>query len=812
MNMDYKANAVEQEAQSFWSAQRTFEGEAFSTKPKYYCLSMLPYPSGQLHMGHVRNYSLSDVVTRYQKMQGKNVMQPMGWDAFGLPAENAAIKHKTSPAVWTKHNIAQMKTQLKRLGFALDWSCELATCDPDYYRWEQWFFLTLYKKGLVYKKKAIVNWDPVDQTVLANEQVVDGRGWRSGALVEQKEIPQWFLKITHYADELLDDLDKLDGWPERVRTMQKNWIGRSEGMAIEFLVEGHDERLTVFTTRADTLMGATFLSLSPEHPLVKACANTSSSLAAFLKDCQQSPVMESELATMDKKGMDTGLKAIHPLSGELMPIWCANFVLMAYGSGAVMSVPGHDQRDYDFAKGYDLPIKQVIQTDNPEDNMARAAIVGKGTLINSGEFNGLDVERACEAILAALEQKGQGRIDVHYRLRDWGISRQRYWGAPIPIIYCEACGTVPVPEDALPVRLPEDIDFKDLAHSPLKHHASFYHTPCPTCGGEATRETDTFDTFMESSWYFLRYTCPDATRMVDDRANYWLSVDQYIGGIEHAVLHLLYARFFFKAMRDEGLIQADEPFTQLLTQGMVLKDGAKMSKSKGNTVDPQAFIDQYGADTARLFMLFAAPPEQSLEWSDQGVEGAYRFINKLWQFAYRHAEQINTYEDAPLDDTLHDVRGELYRILDQACHDMLKQQYNTVVSACMKMLNLLIQHESNPLALPLIQPGLSIILRVLNPIVPHVCHVLWRELGYGDDIATASWPEVVPAFLKRQRVTLVVQVNGKRRATMTVAVDEAQETLEQQVFADARLSSYIENKTVKKVIYIPNKLMNIVVG
>ena len=812
MAMIYNPKAVEAIAQSYWQEHSTFQGEDFSDQPKYYCLSMLPYPSGQLHMGHVRNYSIGDVMSRYQRMLGNNVMQPIGWDAFGLPAENAAIKHKLSPAKWTKKNIAQMKTQLKQLGFAYDWSRELATCDPDYYRWEQWFFIELYKKGLVYKKNALVNWDPVDQTVLANEQVENGRGWRSGALVEQKEISQWFLKITDYADELLDDLDKLDGWPERVKTMQKNWIGRSFGVAIDFKIENSQAQIAVFTTRVDTLMGATFLALSPGHSLVKECAASSADLAAFVTACQQTPVIEAELAMLEKKGMDIGLKAIHPLTGALMPIWCANFVLMAYGQGAVMSVPGHDQRDYEFAQKYDLQIKQVIQTNHSADDIHKASIVDKGVLINSGDFNDLDFTEACKAILAALDDKGQGRSEIHYRLRDWGVSRQRYWGAPIPMIYCPSCGTVPVAEADLPVILPENIDFADLGASPLKNHPEFYHTSCPECGGEATRETDTFDTFVESSWYFARYTCPDAKEMVDKRANYWQPVDQYIGGIEHAVMHLLYARFFFKAMRDHGLVKADEPFTKLLTQGMVLKDGAKMSKSKGNTVDPQALIDQYGADTARLFMIFAAPPEQSLEWSDQGVEGAHRFIKKLWQFAYRHSQAVKACTKMTADERLHDARASLHQILQKATQDMQKQQYNTVVSAGMKILNILLKHEEVDEDGSLIKEGLNILLRLLNPIIPHVCHVLWQHLAFGENIATARWPEVDTKALALDTITLVVQVNGKLRAKVIVQADHPQDKIEQMIFADENVSRHLGDKTIKKIIHIPNKLVNIVVS
>jgi leucyl-tRNA synthetase len=628
MDEHYQPTQIEAEAQAYWEQHQSFCVTEDPAREKFYCLSMFPYPSGRLHMGHVRNYTIGDVITRYQRMRGKNVLQPMGWDAFGLPAENAAIQNRVPPDQWTYQNIDYMRRQLKRLGFAYDWSRELATCHPTYYHWEQWLFTKLFTKGLVYKKTASVNWDPVDQTVLANEQVVDGRGWRSGAIVERREIPQWFLKITAYAEELLTALDRLTGWPEQVRTMQRNWIGRSEGVEVQFQVDGSDEPLSVFTTRPDTLMGVTFISVATEHPLVREAVKTKPELAAFIEECQHTATSEAILETLEKKGIDTGFKAIHPLTGEAVPIWAANFVLMSYGTGAVMAVPAHDQRDYEFAKVYGLPIKQVIapQHDQEARNLEQAAFGEKGVLINSGEFTGLDFDQAFEAITEYLQQAGKGRRMINYRLRDWGVSRQRYWGAPIPIIHCSRCGAIPVPEEDLPVVLPGEIQFDGVC-SPLKQMPDFYQTTCPQCGDKAERETDTFDTFFESSWYYVRYCCPgNDTAMADERVHYWLPVDQYIGGIEHAVLHLLYARFFHKVLRDVGVVQGDEPFTNLLTQGMVLKDGAKMSKSKGTTVDPQALIDQYGADTARLFIMFAAPPEQSLEWSESGVEGAHRFL------------------------------------------------------------------------------------------------------------------------------------------------------------------------------------------
>ncbi len=631
MNEEYQAQEIEEKVQKIWDEKSTFKVLEDPSKEKFYCLAMFPYPSGRLHMGHVRNYSIGDVISRYQRMQGKNVLQPMGWDAFGLPAENAAMKNKVAPAKWTYENIDYMRDQLKRLGFAYDWDRELATCKPEYYRWEQWLFTRLFKKGMAYKKTAGVNWCPHDQTVLANEQVIDGKCWRCDTAVERREIAQWFMKITDYAEQLLNDIDRLDGWPEQVRTMQRNWIGRSTGVELSFAIENEDP-LTVYTTRADTLMGVTYVAVAAEHPLAKKAAETNPELQAFIESCKTTSVAEADMATMEKKGMATGFTAIHPITGEQVPVWVANFVLIDYGSGAVMSVPAHDTRDYAFAKAYGLPIKQVIYpADGSDVTVDAEAFVEKGVLKNSAEFDGLTSEQAVDAIAEKLAAMGRGEKQTNYRLRDWGVSRQRYWGTPIPIIHCEKCGTVPVPEDQLPVVLPEDIAYGEDVGSPIKKMPEFYETSCPECGGKAERETDTFDTFFESSWYYARFTCPDADSMLDERAKYWAPVDQYIGGIEHAVLHLLYARFFHKLMRDEGLLDSDEPFTQLLTQGMVLKDGSKMSKSKGNTVDPQQLIERYGADTVRLFILFAAPPEQSLEWNDEGVDGAARFLKRLWK-------------------------------------------------------------------------------------------------------------------------------------------------------------------------------------
>ena len=622
MHQQYPFRDIEQQAQTYWEQNQTFAASENSDKPKYYCLSMFPYPSGRLHMGHVRNYTIGDVLSRFHKMKGFNVMQPMGWDAFGLPAENAAIKNNTAPAKWTYENIEHMKTQLKQLGLGVDWNREIATCKPEYYKWEQWLFTELFKKGLIYKKTATVNWDPVDGTVLANEQVIDGRGWRSGALVEKRDIPQYFMKITAYAEELLNDLDKLDGWPEQVKTMQRNWIGKSYGCEVEFPIVGQSGNLKVYTTRPDTLMGATYVAVAAEHALATLAAQNNPKLAEFIAECKRGSVAEADVATAEKKGMATGLYVEHPLNGEQLPVWVANYVLASYGEGAVMAVPAHDERDFEFANKYSLPIKAVIK--HTDDDVL--PMTEHGILFNSGAFNGLNFEQATDVISSALSAKNLGKKRTQFRLRDWGVSRQRYWGCPIPIVHCTKCGEVPVPVEQLPVRLPEDV-VMDGVGSPIKKYPLFYETTCPTCSGKATRETDTLDTFFESSWYFARYASFDCdTKMVDERANYWLPVDQYVGGIEHAILHLLYARFFNKLMRDVGLIKNDEPFTNLLTQGMVLKDGTKMSKSKGNTVDPQALIDAYGADTARLFMMFAAPPDQSLEWADSGVEGASRFL------------------------------------------------------------------------------------------------------------------------------------------------------------------------------------------
>ena len=832
-NKSYQPQQTEQQAQQFWDEQQSFRADEDAKGEKFYCLAMFPYPSGRLHMGHVRNYTIGDVMARYQRMQGKNVLQPMGWDAFGLPAENAAIKHQVPPANWTDENIDYMRDQLQRLGFAYDWSRELKTCDPDYYRWEQWLFTRLYEKGLAYRKTAPVNWCPNDKTVLANEQVIDGCCWRCDTPVERQEISQWFLKITQYADELLEELDGLEGWPEPVRTMQRNWIGRSEGVELQFGLEGRNESLTVYTTRPDTLMGVSYVAISPEHPLAAELAQDNKKLAAFVDDCRRMQMAEAAIETMEKKGLDSGLSAVHPVTGDVVPVWVANFVLMGYGTGAVMAVPAHDQRDYEFATKYGLPIRPVIFPLNGSDVDSQAeAYTAAGVLKNSGQFDGLDSVAARDAIAAYLEEQDKGKRTVNFRLRDWGVSRQRYWGAPIPMINCAECGTVPVPDSDLPVRLPTDINL-DGAGSPLRDIPAFLYTKCPQCGSDAERETDTFDTFMESSWYYARFTCPDqAGAMLDRRADYWLPVDQYIGGIEHAILHLLYARFFQKLMRDAGLSQHNEPFKQLLTQGMVLKDGAKMSKSKGNTVDPQQLIEQYGADTVRLFTMFAAPPEQSLEWSDSGVEGAHRFLRRLWVFSVKAAERINKgtgmFRTIPIDwskiaDAHRQSRYDIHMALKQANQDFERMQYNTVISAGMKILNILEKlpdlEPSAQSPLPprdvqtaIIHEGLGILLRMLAPIVPHISHALWQQMGYGDDILTAEWPRHNEQALHQDQVELVVQVNGKLRGRVKVPVEADGETVEKVAVNDENVHRFIADKTVRKVIVVPGKLVNIVVA
>ena len=813
----YNPKSVETAAQAFWTQQRAFETTEDLGREKFYCLSMLPYPSGDLHMGHVRNYTIGDVITRYQRMQGKNVLQPMGWDAFGLPAENAAIKHGLPPADWTFKNIERMRLQLQEMCFAIDWNREVTTCLPEYYRWEQWLFVKLYEKGLAYKRRSIVNWDPVDQTVLANEQVVDGRGWRSGALVERREIEQWFFKITAYAEELLQDLDTLTGWPEAVITMQRNWIGRSEGVEIQFTVEDHAEPLIIFTTRPDTLAGVTYLGIALEHPLAIQAAASDSHIATFLATARQTSVAEADLSTQEKRAIFSGLHAIHPLTKARVPIWITNFVLMEYGSGAVMAVPAHDERDHFVATQYQLPIRPVIQPAQ-DWNFDKKAYTGEGTLIDSGPFTGLSSAEARSHIAKWVESLQIGTRRINYRLRDWGISRQRYWGTPIPMIYCEACGTVPVPLHDLPVKLPLDI-VPTGQGSPLATHTAFCHTTCPVCGKAARRETDTMDTFVESSWYYARYACPNAaTHMLDDRAKYWTPVDQYIGGVEHAVMHLLYARFFHKVLRDEGLLNSNEPFTRLLTQGMVLKDGAKMSKSKGNVVAPQALIQQYGADTVRFFMIFTAPPEQSLEWSDSGMEGASRFLKRVWAFAMQHANSLIAHNQAdglpihPTEPALQTIRQAMHCILQQAYYDMERLQFNTVASAAMKLFNVLSDMTlDQPQAIGVAAEGISCLLRLLFPITPHITHVLWQHLQCGDDIVKAGWPLPDHRALQTDTCRYVVQINGKLRGELQMSKDATAKDLEAAAKQDAKISAHLADKPIKKVIFVPGKLLNLVV-
>ena len=864
MQQQYQPNEIEQRAQQHWDAQNTFAAKRDDSKPKYYCLSMFPYPSGKLHMGHVRNYTIGDVLTRWHKMRGYSVLQPMGWDAFGLPAENAAIQNKVPPAKWTYDNIAYMKKQLQSLGLGIDWSRELATCKPDYYKWNQWLFLRMLEKGIAYKKTQVVNWDPVDQTVLANEQVIDGRGWRTGAVVEKREIPGYYLGITQYAEDLLADLDKLPGWPERVRTMQANWIGKSIGVrfAFPYTLDGKNEKLWVFTTRADTIMGVTYCAVAAEHPLAARAAQDNPALAAFIEKCKQGSVMEADLATMEKEGMDTGLTVTHPLTGKQVPVWVGNYVLMSYGEGAVMAVPAHDERDFAFAKKYSLPIQQSIAVEGETFSTdAWQEWYGdkiKGRCFNSGKYEGLAYEAAVDAIAADLKALDLGDKQVQWRLRDWGVSRQRYWGCPIPIIHCDTCGDVPVPDDQLPVVLPEDC-VPDGSGNPLNKREEFLNCTCPKCGQPAKRETDTMDTFVDSSWYYARYASKfGADQMVDDETAYWMPVDQYIGGIEHAILHLLYSRFWSKVMRTLGLVNYDEPFANLLTQGMVLNHifsrrtdkggieyfapeevellhdaggkvtGAKlvadgsavdyqgigtMSKSKRNGVDPQSLIEQYGADTARLFMMFAAPPEQTLEWSDSGVEGSHRFLRRVWAFA---TEFDGIGKESPdlgsLPNDAKALRREIHLALKQANYDLSRFQFNTVVSAAMKMLNALEKSGKEAANRAVTQEALSILLRLLSPITPHICHTLWIELGYGTDILEAAWPEPLDAALVQDELELVIQVNGKLRGSMTVPKDMDKAAIEKLAVEQPCVQKHLEGVSVRKVIVVPGKLVNVVVG
>ncbi|MFV2060155.1 MAG: leucine--tRNA ligase [Gammaproteobacteria bacterium] len=820
MDEQYHPEKLEKLVQDYWEHNKSFSVDEKSDKEKFYCLSMFPYPSGRLHMGHVRNYTIGDVISRYQRMLGKNVMQPMGWDAFGLPAENAALKNNVAPGKWTRENINYMRKQLKELGFAYDWDREIATCDPDYYKWEQWLFTRLYKKGMVYKKTAAVNWCPNDKTVLANEQVIDDCCWRCGETVERKEIPQWFMKITDYAEELLKDLESLDGWPEKVRTMQQNWIGKSQGVEINFKIVNSDHTVKVFTTRPDTLFGVTYLAVAAEHPLAIEASKLHHNVDAFISECSSMGTAEKTIETVEKKGIDTGFKAIHPITGDQVPVFIANFVLMGYGDGAVMSVPAHDQRDWEFAKKYGLLIKQVITADQDDANeLTHAAITKKGELIDSGDFTGMSSNEAFNKIAVFLEKNKQGQIKTHYRLRDWGISRQRYWGSPIPIINCDKCGELTVPKKDLPVVLPEDVTL-DGVNSPIKSMPEFYNVSCPKCGGKAKRETDTFDTFMESSWYFARYCNPDNIEsMLDERASHWLPVDHYVGGIEHAILHLLYARFFLKLMRDEGLINIDEPFKKLLTQGMVLKDGSKMSKSKGNTVDPQGLVETYGADTARLFMMFAAPPEQSLEWSDSGVEGAFRFLRRLWKLVYTHQnsefKNISTISNdiSKLDDKQKKFRRLLHETIKKCSDDIGRRfTFNTAIAAIMELVNVMYKLEYNTIEDYIImQEALDNIVLMLSPIVPHICHQLWIALGHKETILDAPWPKVNEEALIRNSLELVVQVNGKLRARIEVPADASRDETEKLALEDQNVKKFTDAKGISKVIIVPGRLVNIVI-
>ncbi len=869
MEEKYNPTEIERAAQKYWEQNLAFRATESANKPKYYCLSMFPYPSGKLHMGHVRNYTIGDVLSRHYRMRGYNVLQPMGWDAFGLPAENAAMANNVPPAQWTDDNIAYMKQQLKSLGFAIDWAREVTTCKPDYYKWNQWFFLRMLEKGLAYQKTGVVNWDPIDKTVLANEQVIDGRGWRTGALVEKREIPMYYLAITQYAEELLSALDTLPGWPERVKTMQANWIGKSYGVRFAFPYElnGKTEKLWVFTTRADTIMGVTFCAVAAEHPLATQAAKNNPKLAAFIEECKQGSAMEADMATMEKKGMPTGMFVTHPLSGEQLEVWVGNYVLMGYGEGAVMAVPAHDERDFHFAKQYGLPIKQVISVAGQNFSIDAwqdwYADTEHGICVHSGKYDGLKCSDAVDAIAADLQTKNLGNKQVVWRLRDWGISRQRYWGCPIPLIHCEKCGTVPVPDHHLPVVLPIDC-VPDGSGNPLNKREDFLVCPCPKCGGPARRETDTMDTFVDSSWYYTRYACADNSQaMVDARAEYWLPVDQYIGGIEHAILHLLYSRFWTKVMRDLGLVKFDEPFKQLLTQGMVLNEiyfrkpesgrisyynpadvelelddkgnriGAMlkadglpvesggigtMSKSKNNGVDPQALIEQYGADTARFFMMFASHPEQTLEWSDSGVDGSYRFLKRVWAFGWRLKNEWRSKARAAtlttkLEEGLAAARREVHANLRQANYDLAKLQFNTVASAAMKILNALERAPGAGSAAhaAVVVEGFDILLRLLSPITPHICHDLWRELGYGENILLAAWPEPLEAALAQDEIELVLQVNGKMRGAVKVSATAAKEQIEQAALASEAAQKHMEGKPAKKVVVVPGRLVNIVV-
>ena len=820
MDEQYVPKVIENEAQSYWQNAQSFIAIEDVNREKFYCLSMLPYPSGELHMGHIRNYTIGDTISRYQRLLGKNVLQPIGWDSFGLPAENAAIKNKLPPAEWTKKNINKMQRQFKKMGYAFDWSREISTSDPSYYHWEQWFFLQLLEKGLAYKKESDVNWDPVDQTVLSNEQVIDGKGWRSGAPIERRKISQWFLKITDYAQELLDDIDQLDQWPDQVKTMQTNWIGKSVGAQIQFDLENSTESIYVFSTRPDTLFGASFLAIAPTHPLAIQAGKTDKKVKSFIKEHSNRKVAEADAATQEKLGILIQEQAIHPLSKDKkIPVYVANFVLADYGSGALMGVPAHDVRDFEFANQYNIAIQPVVEPDDGSQwDYHEQPFTDKGILTNSKKYNGMKSHEACEAIIAALEKKKKGCAKTQFRLRDWGISRQRYWGTPIPIIYCKACGIVPVPESDLPVVLPDDLTPTGQG-SVLDQTPEFYKTKCPKCGKAAKRETDTMDTFIESSWYYARYCCNDQNQsMLDGRGNYWCPVDQYVGGFEHAILHLLYSRFFFKAMRDIDIVNSNEPFKRLLTQGMVLKDGFKMSKSKNNVVSPQGLIKKFGADTIRVFIIFAAPPEQDLEWSDQGMEGCHRFLKRLWQAAYQHLQQKqNLHSDiTTLSEEIqiqHQAfRSQLHQILSKINHDMQRQQYNTVVSGCMKILNLIQKNELNEsISYELNHEALRILLLTLNPIAPHITHHIWQAMGLEPSIEKATWPTVDLQALVKSNISWVIQVNGKRRANIEMPAETSKDIIETKALAHPNIQSHLTDKNIKRIIVVPDKLINIVV-
>jgi leucyl-tRNA synthetase len=884
MDEHYLPDKVEKDAQAYWERHQSFKAAPDPKREKFYCLSMFPYPSGKLHMGHVRNYTIGDVITRYQRMQGRNVLQPMGWDAFGLPAENAAMANGVPPAQWTYDNIAYMKKQLKSLGFAIDWERELATCRPEYYKWNQWLFLRMLEKGIAYKKTGVVNWDPVDQTVLANEQVIDGRGWRTGAVIEKREIPMYYLAITRYAEELLADLEKLPEWPERVRTMQANWIGKSLGVRFVFpyKLDGREEKLWVFTTRADTIMGVTFCAVAAEHPLATHAAKNNPKLAAFIDECKRGSVMEADLATIEKKGMPTGITVTHPLTGEQIPVWVGNYVLMGYGEGAVMAVPAHDERDFHFAKQYGLPIKQVITNGIEYQRKRGSDFLGSdyayydfnesnwkdwyadkenGLCINSGKYDDKTYNEAVDAIAADLKTKGLGDKQVMWRLRDWGISRQRYWGCPIPIIHCDHCGDVPVPDQDLPVVLPEDC-VPDGTGNPLNKRADFVNCQCPKCGKPARRETDTMDTFVDSSWYYARYASRRGdTAMVDDETSCWMPVDQYIGGIEHAILHLLYSRFWWKVMRDTGLVKGDEPFMRLLTQGMVLNEiffrkpasgriqyfnpaeveirtddkGSRvgailksdgqpvesggigtMSKSKNNGVDPQSLIEQYGADTARLFMMFAAPPEMTLEWSDEGVAGASRFLRRLWKLVADHVSQdlVTRPDFSSLPPALKDLRRQSHQTLSKVTDDIGRRRtFNTAIASVMELLNAVSKlDDSSVPAKSVRQEALEFAVLTLSPIVPHICHTLWQALGHQEAVLDVRWPRPDDAALKQDNLEIVVQVNGKLRGRVSVPVQAGEDKVREIALADAAVARHVDGKLVKKVIVVPGKLVNIVVA